>query len=107
MVLVFMRFTLLTKLFGRGVEAAEHPQNVLIFHAELSQLRAQRGSIGCFLWTITAIAATIIGRADGTTPSMRDGAQTWDTACDHYTDGAAKLALHTDAVRWCVRLALM
>src|SRR5216683_3802941 len=107
MVLVFMRFTLLAECAGIGIEAAEYPQNVLILHAKLSQLCAQRGGIGRFFRAIAAITATIVGWADGAAPGVRDGAQTWDTSCNHHTNGATQLALYTDAVRRCVRLALV
>src|SRR5713101_9050577 len=98
MVLVFMRFALLTKLLGIGVEVPKHSQDVLILHAELTQLCAQRGGIGRFFRAIAAIAATIVGWADGAAPGVRDGAQTWDTSCNHHTNGATQLALYTDAV---------
>src|SRR5258708_1985832 len=107
MVLVFMRFTLLAEGAGISVEAPECPQNVVIVHAELTQLCAQRSGIGCFFWAIAAIAATIIGWADGAAPGVSDGAETWDTPCNHHADGPAQLALYTDTVRGCVRLALV
>src|SRR5215472_15156262 len=107
MVLVLMRFTLLTKLLRIGVEAAKRPQNVLVVHAELSQLCAQRGSIGCFFWAVAAIAAARISWADGAAPCVGHRAKAWHTPRDHHTDGAAQLALYTDAVRRRIRLALV
>src|SRR6266487_2377660 len=107
MVLVFMRFTLLTEFSGIGVEAAERPQNILLVHAELTQLCTQRGGIGRFFRAVAAIAATRIGRADGAAPGMGDRAKAWDTTRDHHADGTAQLALDTDAVRRCIRLALV
>src|SRR6266699_975987 len=107
MVLVFMRFTLLAEFAGIGVETPEHPQNILVIHAKLTHLCAQRGGIGRFFRAIAAIAATRIGWADGAAPGVGDRTKAWDAPRDHHTDGAAQLALYTDAVRRRVRLALV
>src|SRR5579883_2953524 len=100
-----MGLTLVSEGRRIGVEATEHPYDAVLRHAEMAPPRAQLRSVGRLLGPETAVAAPVVGRADGAASRVRHGPEARRPVRDHDADGSTPLAFHADAVRRRVRRA--
>src|SRR5579885_385492 len=95
----FMRLALLPKWPGIGIEGPIGAQQILLGHSKLLPARAQRNGIGRLFRPITAITATVVGRADRATARVRNRTKTRNALRNHHANRAAQFTLHTHAVR--------
>src|SRR5208337_4402825 len=98
MVLLFMGFALPAELRGVGVEFTEGLHQTRFGDPKtLTEPGSQGGGVGRLLGAIAAVAAPVVGGAQGPAAAVGYRPQTW-SAQDHDADVAPSLALQADAV---------
>src|SRR5919198_4163454 len=90
-----------------GVERAVEAHDVALRQAVPRQPGAQRTGVGLLHRAEAAVAAAVVARAQRPTAGVRHRAHARRAVGDHDADVAAPLALHADAVRGDLRLALV
>ena len=58
----------------------------------------ERGGVGVFLWTVTAVAAAVVGGTKGVAAGVGDRAKTGGVVCDHNANVALLFAFDADAM---------
>jgi len=103
-----MRLAFFAKGVGVCVEAAKSAHDVRLAHTKPSaKTRSDRCSVRRLLWAVTAVTPAVVSRANRAAARVRYRTETGRSMCDHHANGPAQLALDADAVRRCVRPAVM
>src|SRR4051794_9781567 len=97
--LALMAVSLLAERLRPGINPPEGPRDGRLQYPHLGPLARQRSGVGSLFGAEAAEAAALIKRAERAAAGVRHRAEAGRAAGHHHTDGAARFALDTYAVR--------